>query len=113
MAQKTIIELVDDLTGEEADETVVFGLDGKTYEIDLSTANGDQLREVLAPYVEKGRKLSASSGPGRKSARGAKATGVGRDSSAVREWARKNGWPNLGNRGRVPREVEEAYLKAN
>lgn len=36
MAQKTQIILENDLNGEKADETIRFGLDGRTYEIDLS-----------------------------------------------------------------------------
>ena len=36
MAQKVKIILVDDLDGGSADETVRFGLDGVSYEIDLS-----------------------------------------------------------------------------
>ena len=40
MAQKVQVLLVDDIDGGEADETVTFALDGKTYEIDLTTGNG-------------------------------------------------------------------------
>jgi hypothetical protein len=35
MAQKVEVSLVDDLSGETADETVSFSLDGVQYEIDL------------------------------------------------------------------------------
>ena len=51
MAQKVQVLLVDDLDGGEADETVTFALDGKTYEIDLTTANADKLRDALEPYL--------------------------------------------------------------
>ena len=50
MAQKVQVLLVDDLDGGEADETVTFALDGKTYEIDLTTSNADKLRSALEPY---------------------------------------------------------------
>ncbi len=36
MVQKTTVQLVDDLDGSEAQETVSFGLDGTAYEIDLT-----------------------------------------------------------------------------
>lgn len=49
VAQKVQVLLVDDLDGGEADETVTFALDGKTYEIDLTTANADKLRGLLDP----------------------------------------------------------------
>ena len=48
MAQKVNIVLVDDLDGTEATETVTFGLDGTTYEIDLNDANAAALREALS-----------------------------------------------------------------
>ena len=43
MAQKVHITLEDDLDGGDATETVAFGLDGRTYEIDLN----DQERQGL------------------------------------------------------------------
>jgi hypothetical protein len=36
MAQKIHVELVDDIDGSPAAETVTFGLDGTEYQIDLS-----------------------------------------------------------------------------
>jgi len=45
VAQKVTVSLIDDLDGDKADETVEFGLDGKSYEIDLSTGNAGKLRE--------------------------------------------------------------------
>ena len=66
MAQKVQVLLVDDLDGGEADETVTFALDGKTYEIDLTTSNADKLRGLLDPYVKGGRRTGgrASGGGG-------------------------------------------------
>ena len=59
MAKTVIVKLTDDLDGGDADETVQFALDGRSYEIDLSTANASRLREAFRLYVERGR---ASSG---------------------------------------------------
>lgn len=108
MAQKVQVLLIDDLTGKDADETVTFGLDGKTYEIDLGTDNADKLREILAPYADAGRKISGR----RKPATGQR-TEIGSDSATIRAWARSNGWPDLANRGRVPANVRDAFEKAN
>ena len=47
MAQIREIRLIDDLTGDAADETIEFGLDGKRYEIDLATDNASKLRDAL------------------------------------------------------------------
>jgi hypothetical protein len=49
MAQKVQTFLIDDLDGSEAEGTVLFGLDGTQYEIDLSTGHAKELRAALAP----------------------------------------------------------------
>ena len=41
------------------------------------------------------------------------ATGPKNDLSAVREWARKNGFPDVKDRGRMSDEILDAYNKAN
>src|ERR1700749_2351134 len=69
MAQKGQVLLVDDLDGSEATETVAFGLDGASYEIDLSTGNAGKLRKELASYVEHARKASAPAAARRRRAR--------------------------------------------
>jgi hypothetical protein len=51
MAKKVTVTLVDDFDGEgAADETVEFGLDGVTYEIDLSAKNATKLRNDLKQW---------------------------------------------------------------
>ncbi len=56
MAKNTAVRVLDDLTGEAAAETVGFGLDGIDYDIDLSFANADALRELLQRYADAGRR---------------------------------------------------------
>jgi hypothetical protein len=58
MAQKVNIILVDDIDGSDASETVTFGLDGTSYEIDLNDTNAAALRDALATYVGHARKVS-------------------------------------------------------
>lgn len=58
MARRTRIILVDDLDGTPADETVAFGIDGTSYEIDLSGFNASLLREALLPYVFAARRVT-------------------------------------------------------
>ncbi|GAA3160777.1 MULTISPECIES: histone-like nucleoid-structuring protein Lsr2 [Streptomyces] len=110
MAQKVQVLLVDDLDGGEADETVTFSLDGKSYEIDLTTANADKLRESLADFVKAGRRTGGRSASGRGKARAA--SGGSQDTAKVRAWAKENGY-NVNDRGRVPADIREAYEKAN
>lgn len=119
MAQKVVVSLVDDLDQSEADETVEFGLDGATYEIDLSDANASALRERLADYVAHARrsggrrKSSTAAAPAAASRRGGGRAAVDREQNqAIREWARKQGM-TVSERGRIPSEVSEAYHKAH
>ena len=66
MAQKVNIVLVDDLDGSEASQTVSFGLDGTTYEIDLGDKNAAALREALAGYIGHARKVGGAGRRGRR-----------------------------------------------
>ena len=111
MAKKVTVTLVDDFDGEgAADETVEFGLDGVSYEIDLSTKNATKLRNDLKQWVEAGRRVG-----GRR--RGRSSAGRGRgaidreQSAAIREWARRNGH-NVSTRGRIPADVIDAFHAA-
>ncbi|WP_139982705.1 histone-like nucleoid-structuring protein Lsr2 [Nocardioides litoris] len=114
MAQKVNIVLVDDIDGSEATETVAFGLDGTSYEIDLNDEHAQQLRDALAGYVGNARKVaSARRGGGRKSSSSSSAAPAGGASAAeVREWARSNGY-EVPERGRIPAEIREAFDAAS
>jgi hypothetical protein len=107
MAQRTIVHLVDDVTGEDADETVAFALDGQPYEIDLSADNAARLRDALAEFVASARKPTGGARPARRgSSRRANDTGD------VRSWARENGF-SISERGRIPSNVLDAYHAAH
>lgn len=108
VAQRVHIVLEDDLDGSTADETVMFGLDGTSYEIDLTTAHAARLRDALAQYVGAARRV-ASRGP-RRAARSR--TAGGPSPSDVRDWARASGF-EVSDRGRVPAEVRTAYNEAH
>ncbi|MFF2850247.1 Lsr2 family protein [Streptomyces sp. NPDC058001] len=107
MAQRVVVTLSDDIDGGTAAETIAFGLDGKSYEIDLNPANAKKLRKALAPYVNAGRKAKAG-----KTARIFKHTAVSPDPSAVRAWARSHKM-DVPPRGRIPKRVYEAFDAAN
>lgn len=106
------------MDGKTADETVEFGIDGRTYEIDLSKENAGQLRAALADFVgaarrSGGRRRSGGAGSGPPSA-GARTASKGRatidreQNQAIRDWARKRG-TKVSDRGRIPAAVLEAY----
>ncbi|MBB2986210.1 histone-like nucleoid-structuring protein Lsr2 [Terracoccus luteus] len=110
MAQRVEVVLIDDVDGGDAAETVTFGLDGVTYEIDLSDKNARKLRDDFATWSGHARRAGSA---GRSVSRKRPGTSAKRsDLSAVREWARQNGH-NVSERGRISAEVQEAYDKAH
>jgi hypothetical protein len=109
MAQKVSIILVDDIDGGEASETVQFGLDGTSYEIDLSDTNAQSLREALSGYVGHARKVGSGRRTNRRPSAG-ESSGV--NAKDVRAWARENGH-DVPERGRIPADVREAYDAAH
>jgi hypothetical protein len=109
MAQKIQTLFVDDLDGSEAEGTVRFGLDGTSYEIDLSAAHAEELRNALAPYTRAGQKVT---GAARRTARGhGKAAANGFSTNEVRDWAKANGI-EIKDRGRVPADVVTKFRAA-
>ncbi|OLF13485.1 histone-like nucleoid-structuring protein Lsr2 [Actinophytocola xanthii] len=111
MAQKVLVQLVDDLDGLPGDDvsTVQFGLDGVTYEIDLSGANAEQLRDRLTEFVAAGRRVGGRIKRGTKP-RSTPDNGP-TEASQVREWANNNGY-ELSGRGRIPAHVVDSYRQA-
>lgn len=112
MAQIQEIRLIDDLDGHEASETLEFGIDGKTYEIDLSKGNAGKLRDALAEFVASARRLSGGRGRRPVAAAVRRPTIDREQNQAIRGWARKRGM-NVSDRGRIPADVLEAYHQEN
>ncbi len=114
MAQKVQVLLVDDIDGGTADETVTFGLDGVTYEIDLTSDNAAKLRDDLAQWVGNARKVSGrqASRSGRSSGAAAPRSARSQEAQQVREWAKANGY-QVSERGRISAEVKKAYDDAH
>ncbi|GAA1488288.1 histone-like nucleoid-structuring protein Lsr2 [Brachybacterium sacelli] len=107
MARKTYVELVDDLDGGTAAETVSFAVDGVAYEIDLSEDNAVKFREELGGWVAKARRVG-----GRRS-RGTGSRSAGsNDSARIREWAREAGY-EVPDRGRISGTIRKAYEEAH
>jgi hypothetical protein len=118
MAQRTIVQLTDDLDGkpiaEGRGETVRFALDRQDYEIDLGEKNAKAMRDAMTKYVSAARRVSGaarSAGRGRSSSR---STAAARDydPKAVRAWAESQGI-EVSQRGRVPAELVAKFQEAN
>lgn len=106
MAQKHIVRLVDDLTGDDAEETVAFALDGSRYEIDLSAENAARLRETLSMYIANARRPRPGARAGAPIRRTTRADRE--QTAAIRSWARNNGH-KIGDKGRIPAHIVQAY----
>jgi nucleoid-associated protein Lsr2 len=111
VAQRTIVELIDDLDGSQAEESVSFSLDGVEFTIDLSSENADKLRDSLAEFVEHARKAG-----GRKqrpiTKTTVKAGGDKAQNQAIREWARSQG-EKISDCGRIPQELVSKFQEAH
>ena len=103
MAQKVQVMLVCDLHDDEVEgvETVAFGLDGASYEIDACEQHATEIRDAMASYV----------GAARRAGRPAAAGGKERVQE-IREWARQNGH-TVSERGRLSGAVVAAYEAAH
>jgi hypothetical protein len=114
MAQQVTIQLVDDLDGTQSDDisTVTFGLDGVSYEIDLTEANADNLRMSLEEFVAHARRTGGrvKRGTATKASNGSAAANH-EQAQAIREWARRNGH-EVSNRGRISAGIIEAFEQA-
>jgi len=103
MASIATVVISDDLDGSPNAETVTFGFDGVSYEIDLAEKNRTKLVRALAPYVEAGRRVSSRrirTRSGRVSSRS--------DNAAVRAWAKDSGL-KVSERGRISAEIWQQY----
>lgn len=106
MAQKHVIELIDDLDGSTATQSLTFSLDGVDYEIDLNDDNAGELRTSLSKFADAARRTG-----GRKRAvTEAKAAGL--SSKDIRSWAMAEGL-EVNARGRIQASIVDAYLSAN
>ncbi|SEF37572.1 Lsr2 protein [Amycolatopsis pretoriensis] len=110
MAQKVLVEMLDDIDGTPATRTIPFSLDGVTYEIDLSEDNAAALRDGLARYISAGRRTG-----GRKvrvAAGQSTTSSTDRErNQQIRAWANANGY-EVSERGRLSSEVIAAYDEA-
>ncbi|WP_432158046.1 histone-like nucleoid-structuring protein Lsr2 [Streptomyces sp. bgisy153] len=110
MAEKVI--LVDDLdeTTTEGVTRIDFSWAGTDYEVDLSPEHEKEYGDLLEPLLKVARTKQAS---GRKTRRTQKpkTDSDAAETKRIRDWAKANGYEVPG-RGPVPKEVREAYAKA-
>lgn len=104
VTKEVVVTFTDDLTKEEfpegGGETVVYSLDGTTYEVDLTTKNATAFRKAFEKYTKVSRE---------KAVRGRTAgSQANPEVAAMREWARAHGY-EVNDRGRIPEHIVKAY----
>lgn len=104
--------LVCDLHGDETEgvETIAFGLEGNSYEVDVCKKHAKEIRDTVGRYVPAARKVTARSAGRGRGRRGSKVAGA--STADVRTWAIDNGY-DVGERGRIPAAVVDAYRAAH
>ncbi len=112
MARRVIQELIDDINGQPADESIMFALDGVQYEIDLTSKNASKLRDALAPFVAGGTKSGRGglASPRSRVSRGGRvpARADREVNQAIRDWATSKKI-EVSDRGRIKQEVVDRY----
>jgi Lsr2 len=105
--QKLEVQLEDDLTGGPADETVMFGVDGREYQIDLNAKHAATFRKQLAAFVERARLV------GRHRPRSTARSAASRERSReIRAWAEQQDF-EVAEHGRLPAHVIQEYERAH
>ena len=119
MAKQIVV--IDDLTGESDAETRSLTIDGVDYEIDLTDASMQRLKNSIREFLEVARvasprisSRSAGLAAPRSIKRGTpvrKAQVLPSPSSTIRAWASANS-VDCPTRGRIPASVIEAYERS-
>jgi hypothetical protein len=132
LAKTLIVQLTCDRCkaekGENVDgaETVTFGFDGYDYSLDLCTEHAGDFHNTVQGLISWSSDRTRSGG-GRRTRRGGSSDDGGSAAAAaparssadrerlksIRDWARQNGHPDLGDRGRIPQAIVAAYDAAH
>jgi hypothetical protein len=108
MARKVEMKLVDDIDGGTADETLKFGVDGTSYEIDVNAKHAEELRASLAKFILSARRVGRGGVVASRARAAAPARNDRAQNQAIREWAKRKKI-ELSDRGRIPRTIVEQY----
>ncbi|TFD53548.1 Lsr2 family protein [Cryobacterium frigoriphilum] len=116
MSQKLVKLFVDDLDGSEANETIRFGFEGVNYDIDLSAANAQEMRDTMRPFVENARRVARAAASRTAASRtaGTRSTSTTQrrtDLAAARDWLRAQG-ETVSDKGRIAAVQLEKYRSA-
>jgi hypothetical protein len=115
MAKKMSVELIDDIDGSEACESIRFSIDGGVYEIDLNAVHASEMRAAFEEYVKAGRRGSAirAAAPISTGDRGgSRRRAADPHNAVVRAWAAEKGLA-CNTHGRIPEHILVLFNNMN
>jgi hypothetical protein len=117
VARKIVVQVSCDRCGREVDseKPVELSFGGVDFRTDLCREHTAELSAALDPFLSVAERVETRRRPTPSAARPADGSPVRRPTrrdpiqvAAIRTWARSNGY-DISDRGRIPREVEDAY----
>ncbi|ORM38308.1 Lsr2 family protein [Williamsia sp. 1135] len=125
MARKTIEHITDDFDGSELDPSEVivetFTVNGVDYSLDLGGKSAEKFDKDMQKWIDKATKIGGrqkrstnkqAPAPTLAATPAAVTGGDKAQLSAIREWARANGY-EVSDRGRIPRAIVEEFEAAH
>lgn len=118
MSTKTLVSLVSDIDGADADESIEFGWEGRALVIDLTTKQADKFRAAVERYVNAARPVASANGHAPKGRVRPGRVNTAERLALVRAWAQsaegrtkvaEAGLPEVADRGRIAVKVYELY----
>src|ERR671918_97039 len=109
MAKTTRVVLTCDLHGDGTEAVTTMRMNNGTarYELDLCQSHFDELTGAGRRLRPRGRTGGTRAATKTAAAKARRRRGS-RDTAAVRDWARAHGY-TVSDRGRIPRDVQEAF----
>ena len=115
MGTRTTTTVFSYISGDEGAQTMVFAVEGTSYEIDLTDKERNKLMAALNSYIDKGRKMSRTASVStitstRAAVKRSRKTRAEMDE--IRLWARMNGY-DVPDAGRIEPKIRAAYDRAH
>lgn len=98
--------------GTPAVQTHHFTFEGAPYVLDLgeeSNKGFEEFKQYWLQFANPDTSAKPSKAPKSRSGTSKPASG---DTATLRAWAKANGWPDLGERGRIPQDAKDAFIVA-
>ncbi len=113
MAERVTIQLLDDLDGSEATESIRFAWEGRSLVVDLNQKNADKFRKAIEPFATVARADGVVEAPAPRRGRPAGSTNREKperdyDIKDLRAWAAERKI-ELSSRGRIAAEIVAQY----